>query len=729
MSMLKRIITFFAVFSILFSFWAGILVESAHADIYDAIAYNIADFADFLKYPIDAVSQNIITWLKLYYDIEEDDDGFNTSSGKFYPSFGDAYKASVSDTYGALTGYSNDGGLIWQTTFDDISGTISFCVKGSSTYLRYDSTHYPWPAHKEDVYNDISEYIDVYPTGYHAVFIYSGSNTSTTFKFSCVNGYPKFTAPVTGYYTIQPTRGFSMSMVRSGGTTASDSVDYKGIDNVLYSQGADIALSSSTGAISSQKTNLRSIDAYFYLPSFKIVPSTPTSSDPHYSTGTRIGSINLNLATTTTVNNITQIDHVYESTKIFNETNNTFYDPTTNTTYNVTNWNYDYDSRTYSGTTSDGTPFIVAYLDDLLKIDLGGQTIELHYVVEQEKPPACEHEYLANERTEPTCLEPGLITYVCRLCGTSYSETLDPLGHDYIMVDTIPDSYQVDEALLVCPGCNGTNISASQLDGSEMFQCVCEDCGEEWTVAGSMIAGYDLYRCSRCGVELRDYTHEGVDRSSSAYWSWLQKWLQNFKIWLGDKFDGLGGDGCGSDPGGGSGTVAPIIIAPHGEFKPNANIDIDLGGGELGATSLLAILGKFAWVVEVWEIGRFVVSTVASDAAYAYEFEYNLGEFDAFENSEDVDPPVLDGDSVQAPELTIDFGAASSKYGFDTGGSVKVFDLSWYTPYKHTVDNILSGFLWIFFLWQLFKKTPGIISGSSMDSQKLEDIANGERRR
>jgi len=94
--------------------------------------------------------------------------------------------------------------------------------------------------------------------------------------------------------------------------------------------------------------------------------------------------------------------------------------------------------------------------------------------------------------------------------------------------------------------------------------------------------------------------------------------------------------------------------------------------------------------------------------------------------------PQLDGAGIMvegAPYIPVNLSAAQSHYGFNYGGEVGFLDLSWYAPYKHTVDNILSGFLWLFFMWKLFSKLPGIIGGSSMDSSKLEDIDNGERKR
>lgn len=44
---------------------------------------------------------------------------------------------------------------------------------------------------------------------------------------------------------------------------------------------------------------------------------------------------------------------------------------------------------------------------------------------------------------------------------------------------------------------------------------------------------------------------------------------------------------------------------------------------------------------------------------------------------------------------------------------VTVIDMSWYKPYKEYGDMLFSGILWAFFVWRIFVRLPGIISGAS----------------
>ena len=80
-----------------------------------------------------------------------------------------------------------------------------------------------------------------------------------------------------------------------------------------------------------------------------------------------------------------------------------------------------------------------------------------------------------------------------------------------------------------------------------------------------------------------------------------------------------------------------------------------------------------------------------------------------------------------APSIKINLGAAQSHYGFRYGGEMEMLDLSWYTPYKQTVDNLVGGFLWLVFLWGVFKNAPGIVSGGGMTANRIDDINSGTK--
>ena len=94
----------------------------------------------------------------------------------------------------------------------------------------------------------------------------------------------------------------------------------------------------------------------------------------------------------------------------------------------------------------------------------------------------CDHTYQQHMEQEADCTLPGLQISACSQCGDSYSEIIDPLGHDWVIsshVDAVTDP----------------------------------DTGEETASA------YDIYTCSRCGKTYEDHTGDGApdeDYSSSS---------------------------------------------------------------------------------------------------------------------------------------------------------------------------------------------------------------------
>lgn len=85
----------------------------------------------------------------------------------------------------------------------------------------------------------------------------------------------------------------------------------------------------------------------------------------------------------------------------------------------------------------------------------------------------CEHVYQQEMTTDATCTLPGLMVSTCTQCGDSYSEIVDPLGHDWQCTDHV----------------------AAETDS---------ETGEETAAA------YDIYTCSRCGEIYKDFSGDGA---------------------------------------------------------------------------------------------------------------------------------------------------------------------------------------------------------------------------
>lgn len=85
----------------------------------------------------------------------------------------------------------------------------------------------------------------------------------------------------------------------------------------------------------------------------------------------------------------------------------------------------------------------------------------------------CEHTYAQHMEQDADCTLPGLMISTCSKCGDSYSEIVDPLGHDWVVsshVDAVTDP----------------------------------DTGDETASA------YDVYTCSRCQRTYEDHTGDGA---------------------------------------------------------------------------------------------------------------------------------------------------------------------------------------------------------------------------
>lgn len=86
---------------------------------------------------------------------------------------------------------------------------------------------------------------------------------------------------------------------------------------------------------------------------------------------------------------------------------------------------------------------------------------------------SCEHTYEQHMEQDADCTLPGLMISTCSKCGDSYSEIVDPLGHDWVI-------------------------------SSHVDAVIDPETGKETASA------YDVYTCSRCGRIYEDHTGEGA---------------------------------------------------------------------------------------------------------------------------------------------------------------------------------------------------------------------------
>lgn len=79
--------------------------------------------------------------------------------------------------------------------------------------------------------------------------------------------------------------------------------------------------------------------------------------------------------------------------------------------------------------------------------------------------------------------------------------------------------------------------------------------------------------------------------------------------------------------------------------------------------------------------------------------------------------------SSEPPVVWIHLENAEGKYNY--GGTVKALDMSWFQRYKADVDRITGGFLWVAYLWLLFRRAPDILGGAGMVVAEGQYISEG----
>ena len=121
--------------------------------------------------------------------------------------------------------------------------------------------------------------------------------------------------------------------------------------------------------------------------------------------------------------------------------------------------------------------------------DLSGVTSRLDTIINmmqiETDDLTCDHVYKQEMTQDVTCILPGLMVSTCTKCGSTSSEIVDPLGHDWKCTDHVD---------------GGAALSATY------------DVGDD--VALLTATGYDVYTCSRCGDTYNDYSGEGAPENS-----------------------------------------------------------------------------------------------------------------------------------------------------------------------------------------------------------------------
>ena len=79
--------------------------------------------------------------------------------------------------------------------------------------------------------------------------------------------------------------------------------------------------------------------------------------------------------------------------------------------------------------------------------------------------------------------------------------------------------------------------------------------------------------------------------------------------------------------------------------------------------------------------------------------------------------------STNSTPPSVTFKLSSYEGSFNYGKDV-TFSMDWFSRYKPTTDALLSGVLWMTFIWKVFVRLPSIINGVSSASGDMMRIDN-----
>ena len=400
-----------------------------------------------------------------------------------------AYANNVSSL--PASGYTSAGGLLWQPRWiEDMAGEWPYTVKVGTTVI---------VSAGEDGKPVISDSETV-----HARIV--GSNIIVTMDYQKAItvefkrlGSSIFYAPVDGTYTQVGTNPFALQGLYIDDTALETTGGYwkqktfghllppSRITTDFYNgQSYTSPLSSYTSPKMKYGTIL------FQTPTYQIIPSSSTTINNTYNINTRVNNFQGDY-----YDNVT--NNYYNNTTIINETTNNYYDMTTNNYYTMSNWSYDYQSRTYFVTLEDGTTITVQFGDDCLTITNNNVENSYQYVIKNggsspDTPAACKHNWTETIDAAPTCLEGGHANYTCSLCGETYEQILSAKGHNWTVKEHVNTVY----------GENGQIVTQ----------------------------GHTLYECSACGEQW--YTETAAPPPDVSGGGTIISWLTNFQTWLGD---------------------------------------------------------------------------------------------------------------------------------------------------------------------------------------------------
>ena len=414
-----------------------------------------------------------------------------------------------------------------QDTYDDSIDQMNSLV-GSTTASSVDQSYIYLDGWMYEVDNSASN-SDTYVTEAHSGYLFASFFTpSSGNKSDKLYFYSEFTVPVSGSYTININ---GLKQVNQNNLTNNGSGNYKNrvTTTLLASNGSDWTTVSSTYQESSSAgssigvASCKPVTAFLskgvtyriqyvcnvpkagqaysvlarpYMVCTDVVnPSALYLDGGYMSAGTRMGNWPIQYVYAgdsyideSTNEEITNYYYTNNPISFVDESQMLYYNPVTNTYYDMTGWTYDYSTRTYNITTDDSQTYTVTYGDQYVTVNEGDTVYNYYYYADENVNPdiwqdikndqqsSCDHEYIEEITSQPTCTKSGSATYTCSKCGISYDDTVSATGHNWTELRKVNTEYD---------------------ENGELLQ-----------------EGYTLYQCSVCGEQYKDTDGSGAPGNS-----------------------------------------------------------------------------------------------------------------------------------------------------------------------------------------------------------------------
>ena len=390
------------------------------------------------------------------------------------------------------------------------------------------------------------------------------------------------------------------------------------------------------------------------------------------SSATVVNDLSVNTRITNRITNIYNISNSTTYNNFFDESTNTYVD-LSGISYTVNNWEYDYSSRFYSFDYNDSDStlhtVVITYADDFVTVTVNGTTNYFYYGMPSSSGgddsggsgdssgsgSSIDYSSAINDIISKLTLlvEQGEQDEEYKAKVLEYLSSIE--SYDKQTFDTLLNLLNNVNQGIFYTSNDGTTYSVSEL-------------------------AYYIY----------NYLKDNVDVKTSVISSLLEK-----------------------------------ILTAIENISPSIDVDIDIDGdGEKDSVDswFSSFLGKFAFIGTLYDCGKQLVADVTGDAASAQAVSNGVVSSEDLQAVHVVSVASVDSDSSNdfvaqevsytVPEMLLNFPSVSW-HGINFG-NMSAINLSWYAPYKQTVDNIVSGFLWLAFVWLVFKRVPNIIQGVGM---------------